>query len=160
MYLQQARMLYEQLGERQPPAACTPEEVSALEQRLGLSLPAAYKEFLLWMGRGAGYFMKGMWFYYQDLPLQQQAAELLARYRFPHPLPADAFVFFMSQGYTFSFLRVTEGDDPPVYSYRALYERLCFALRFRSHSDSLVHELERYAEAKRAHPEKYQPPAP
>ncbi len=86
---------------------------------------------------------------------------MLARNRFPNPLPADAFVFLMSRGYNrayLSFVCVTEGNDPTVYGYKEWYVRLCFTPRFRSYSDPLVHELKYYAEARRAHPEEFQHP--
>ncbi|MEM1544609.1 MAG: SMI1/KNR4 family protein [Candidatus Bathyarchaeia archaeon] len=39
---------------------CTEEEMKALEEKLGRSLPAAYREFLLWTGKrvGRGTFMR------------------------------------------------------------------------------------------------------
>lgn len=42
---------------------CTEEEILFLENRLQLSLPDAYKEFLLWGGRWARGFMYGSSFF-------------------------------------------------------------------------------------------------
>lgn len=70
------------------------------------------------MGHGAGTFMLGSSFFYNDLiDNQKYAQELLEEDHFPIPLPPDAFVFFMHQGYQFSFFRESDGDDPPVYYY-------------------------------------------
>ena len=99
--------------------ACTPQEVAELEREIGLKLPLAYKEFLLWAGKGLGVFEEGSTFYYdQDLiELQQTAREFLIEDNFPKELPDDAFVFWMHQGYMFCFFRMSEGDNPLVHNY-------------------------------------------
>jgi len=38
---------------------CTEKEISELEKQIGLKLPEAYKEFLLWSGKGLGSFEIG-----------------------------------------------------------------------------------------------------
>ncbi len=97
---------------------CTRNEVILLEQQLGISLPTAYHEFLLSMGHSAGKFLQGSDCFFQHLlSLQEWAFELLNENNFPKKLPEDAFVFYMHQGYQFSFFRLSEGDDPPTYSY-------------------------------------------
>ena len=45
---------------------CNNEELKTLERELKIVLPNAYKEFLLWCGRGAGQFIIwGCWQYYK-----------------------------------------------------------------------------------------------
>lgn len=118
MYLEKAKVQLEQLqfrtGDLVP---CTPDEVQALEHRIGHVFPAAYREFLLWAGRS---FMplRGSEYTCQSLPhLQKDVVEWLQEDGFPQALPADAFVFLTHQGYAFTFFRFGEGDDPAVYSY-------------------------------------------
>ncbi len=97
---------------------CTEEEVRSLEHQIGRSLPGAYREFLLWMGHSTGGLLRGSDYRYQDLiSLQKWAVELMEEDGFPDPLPGDAFVFLMHQGYEFDFFRIGEGDDPPVYYF-------------------------------------------
>lgn len=98
--------------------SCTEAEVNALEQSLLHPLPQAYRQFLLWMGHGAGSFWRGTHCFYKHLgDIQNWAVELLEEKRFPQQIPSDAFVFWMHQGYMFAFFRLLEGDDPPVYFY-------------------------------------------
>lgn len=125
---------------------CTEEEVRSLEQQLGISLPDAYKEFLLWMGHGAGGLMRGSDCFFEHLfEIRAWAIELLQENNFPEPLPDDAFVFFMHQGYQFSFLRTSEGDDPPTYSYHEGENQTSFTRSHERYSDFLATEIDIHA---------------
>lgn len=121
MYLEKIRAQIEELQSRHLVGQfvpCSKEEVQALENQLGQTLPAAYREFLLLMGRKAGGLFWGTNWLYEDLELMQEdAVELMRHDKFPVILPPDAFVFLMHQRYQFMFFRLTEGDDPPVYYY-------------------------------------------
>ncbi len=131
---------------------CTEEEVALLEQQTHLSLPRAYREFLLTMGKGAGTLLRGSDWVYSDLPtLREVAPEILEEDHYSHPLPEDAFVFFMHQGYQFRFFRTSEGDDPPVYRYVEERDRnretfLCIAEHF---TEYLLNAVRDHAEAVR-----------
>lgn len=103
------------------PEPCTEDEVKALEEKLGRTLPEAYKEFLLWMGKGVGKgnLMAGedffVWNWEKEQEMLKLVRELFEEDEFPGELPEDAFVFLFHQGYSFLFFRLSEGDDPPVY---------------------------------------------
>ena len=126
---------------------CTDEEILLIEQQFHLSLPTAYKEFLLTMGKGAGDLLVGSEFLYKDLPgLQEVAHEMLAEDAFPQNLPEDAFVFFMHQGYQFNFFRTSEGDNPPVYRYFEGKDKEAFPLIYPHYTDFLLIELKDHAD--------------
>lgn len=126
---------------------CTAEEVRELERRTGRALPQAYKEFLLWMGHGAGELWLGSHCFYRDLePLGDWAAVMLKRSDPAQKLPEDAFVFLMHQGYQFMFFRTSEGDDPPVYYYKDEPEQLSFSIREQHFSRFLLRAIESHAE--------------
>jgi hypothetical protein len=70
------------------------------------------------MGHSTGRLFPGsQWKYKNIIRLQTGAKEILERNSFPEQLPDDAFIFWMHQGYQFMFLRLSEGDNPPVYYY-------------------------------------------
>jgi hypothetical protein len=94
---------------------CTEQEVQELEQQLERRLPAAYREFLLTMGHGAGEVFQSDDCFYEDLPKIQRLATILLKPS-DATLPDDAFVFLYA-GYQFLFFRTSEGDDPPAYYY-------------------------------------------
>ena len=126
---------------------CTKDEVHQLEQEVHLTLPKAYKEFLLTMGKGASDFLIGSEFLYQHLPrLQETAKEMLTEDAFPQQLPADAFVFFMHQGYQFNFFRTSEGDDPPIYRYFEEKDVETFPCIYPHYTDFLLVELKDHAQ--------------
>lgn len=122
---------------------CTEKEVAKLEDQIGLKLPKAYKEFMIWAGNGLGTFEIGSEFYYdQDLvDLQRMANDLLLENNFPQKLPKDSFVFWGHQGYMFCFFLTSEGDDPPVHYYRESFEK-DFAWNYHRHfTDFLLVEM-------------------
>jgi SMI1-KNR4 cell-wall len=122
---------------------CTRDEVSAIEQQLGIPLPLAYQEFLLSMGHSAGQFLRGSDCFFKHLPqLQEWAIDLLQENNFAQSLPEDAFIFFMHQGYQFSFFRVSEGADPPTYSYSEETDETSFIKSHESFSEFLATEVE------------------
>jgi hypothetical protein len=122
---------------------CTMREIIELEQQLGVKLPIAYQEFLRIMGKGAGQFLRGSdCFYDQLLDLQQAAGELLAENHFLGKIPDDAFVFFMHQGYQFSFFRLSEGDNPPTYFYCEGEQHQSFIKTHERYSEFLATEVE------------------
>lgn len=123
---------------------CTDVEISELQKRVGLKLPEAYKEFLLWSGKGLGSFEIGSDIFYEQVDLvelQKDAKELLEENDFPQKLPADAYIFWMHQGYMFCFFRVFEGDNPPVHFYRESFKE-DFAWNYQAHfTDFLITEM-------------------
>lgn len=93
-------------------------EVAEVERKTGTLFPAAYKAYLLVAGHYPPTAWEGSECTIDDLPkLFEWAEHLLAECRQP-PLPEQAFVFIMHQGYQFFFF-IADGDleDPPVFYY-------------------------------------------
>ncbi len=125
------------------PSPCSNDEINQLEEDLGVKLPQIYREFLYWTGHGADAFLQGEDCFYEHLPqIQQWAKDLLKENRFSQVLPDDAFVFLMHQGYQFSFFRLSEGDNPPTYSYCEGQEETGFVKSHDKFSDFLGAEIE------------------
>lgn len=124
---------------------CSDLEIIQFEQQQGITLPSIYKDFLKMMGHGAGKFLRGSDCFYQHLPrIQEWAKQLLVENDFTEALPEDAFVFFMHQGYQFSFFRLSEGDNPPTYSYCEGQQEPYFVKSHDTFSDFLAVEIELY----------------
>lgn len=148
MYLDQVKQRLKELKFVSPDelVSCTDPEIIDLEKKLGFSLPEAYKEFLLWIGKSAGRFLQGSDCFFEHLPyLKEWAVELLEENHFPYTLPEDAFVFFMHQGYQFSFFRLSEGDDPPIYSYCEGTNQTSFTKSHNKFSEFMAKEIELHA---------------
>lgn len=148
MYLNRAKTLFATLHiAAQDVSPCTETEVAQLEQQSGYAIPTAYLEFLLWMGHGAGNFLRGSDVFYEHLQSNESAArELLRENNVSLDLPADALVFYTHQGYQFAYFQLSAGDNPPIFYYgegegveeiRELYS--CF-------SNFLESEIEGHAE--------------
>lgn len=112
--------LMEKKGKFQQYEPCSEQEVEQIEQFLGLALPSAYREFLLWSGKQC-YFMDemGLPFYSsKDLDLRILASEILEMNEATDTLPEDAIVaFIFDETAEFAFLRASEGDNPPVHYF-------------------------------------------
>lgn len=120
MYLARAKKraedLYPLTGWR--PTPCTLEEVEDLERWSRHRFPEAYREVLLWMGRGGGGLLGGSDCFYRHLKDRPSfAQELLEEDQFADKIPDNTFIFFMHQGYQFNFFYFDDGDDPPVSWY-------------------------------------------
>lgn len=124
---------------------CSDLEIIQFEQQQDITLPSIYKNFLKIMGHGAGKFLRGSDCFYQHLAqIQEWAKQLLVENDFPEPLLEDAFVFFMHQGYQFSFFRLSEGDNPPTYSYCEGQQEPYFVKSHDTFSDFLTEKIELY----------------
>ena len=132
---------------------CSDEEVRGLEDRFGVHVPAAYREWLLWMGHRAGGFLRGTdVFYDSDLPsLKEGALELFHENEMDGALPADALVFYLHQGYVVQFMRLSEGDDPPIYGYAEGKEQRAPTRWYDNLSAWLATELADHLRWTRAH---------
>lgn len=124
---------------------CTEREITELEQEIDASLPEAYKEFLAWMGHGAGSFMRYLDCFYPLLANHQQAARaLLEQDASPATLPDDAVVFHMISD-RFAFFRTSEGADPPIYAHKRDWRVTPFKFAFYRFSDFQAVQLAIYA---------------
>jgi hypothetical protein len=148
MYLDKTKKRFEELSFVPPDKVipCTAQDIETLQKQLNCTLPLAYKEFLLWMGHGAGQFMTGSLFFYDDLQdIQLLAVEMLEEDEFPQPLPTDTFVVWIHQAYQFTFFRLTEGDNPPIYYYKEMQAEKTFQQTIKRFSDYLTTEIEGHA---------------
>ena len=68
------------------------------------------------MGHNAGIFNRGSDYLYKDLFNLTSLARKTLR-NSPFELPNNAFVIFSHQGYIFAYFMLSDGDDPPVYTY-------------------------------------------
>ena len=94
---------------------CSIEEIRTYENVHNISLPKAYVEFLLLIGRSSGDL-----FYGSDVSLiyidqmHSDGNKILRRNQQPQ-LTNNEIVFYMHQNYSFCYFRLNEGDDPPIY---------------------------------------------
>jgi hypothetical protein len=120
---------------------CSQEEIFHLETHIGAALPESYREYLRLMGKYSGTFNVGSDCFYDDVfSLNEDAQQLLIENNVVERLPTDAFVFCMHHGYIFNYFRLSEGPNPPVYSYSETTNEL--RKIFPSFSDYLLAGLD------------------
>jgi hypothetical protein len=98
---------------------CTEAEIQALEDTLQIKLPEAYREFLVWGGKGTIEFLRGStWRYFKGnfVDLQIESKDLLIE-NHPLELPINTYIFLAHQGSIFFFFLLTEGDNPVIYKF-------------------------------------------
>ena len=143
MSLANVKSLFDSLKFTNRPEPCTEAQVQALEKQLAFTLPSHYREFLLWMGQNRGGIQLGAQWMTDDLPtLKAQATKLLAENKFPQKLPDDAFVFWFSQDYIFTFTKLSQGDDSPVYRYHATLDPTDFTIINKNFGDWLAEQIQ------------------
>jgi hypothetical protein len=95
---------------------CSVDEIEKLEKHIGAKLPHEFREYLMLVGHGAGDFNKGSDYSFENLfHLTEESRKMMDAG--PFKLPDDSFVFFSHQGYIIAYFKLSEGDNPPVYSY-------------------------------------------
>jgi len=82
---------------------CLPHEIDSLESLSGIDLPDAYRQFLLVAGHGMDDYLSGSDYTLDELNGTREAADDLLVSAGLQPLPSEAFVFAMHQGYQFYF---------------------------------------------------------
>ena len=107
---------------------CTVDEIQALEQANGVSLPRSYREFLLNMGHGACNLFAhdhAIVNYNEAMTLVNELPERIAgerRYRngdfeFDMQLPGDSLLIGSRLGDWHWYIQCSETDDPPVWTF-------------------------------------------
>jgi hypothetical protein len=134
---------------------CSREEIRALERELpdGLSLPAAYVEFLASLGHGSGFLLRGEDAFHAGVlaaQRQRRLEELMSSDRYEGSLNGvfapDMLMIFQHHGGEFvRFVRLTEGDDPPVHWFEDAPDCAGHGLQHDSFSGYLRWQVERYA---------------
>jgi hypothetical protein len=101
-----------------PPTGASPADVLALERDLGAPLPAAYREYLLWMGRDRDGILRGTNCFVDDVLSNNLALPELLRENGIPPPQARYVTYFMHQGYIACwFPLAADPDDPPVLRF-------------------------------------------
>jgi hypothetical protein len=126
-YLKEINVIFEKFlhefgGEIIP---CTQEEIDVFELMLSNSyrLPAAYKEFLLYGGKKMGkLFEGGFSFSYKMAKFQlehknQDILKMIQVWNKESQLSPDIFVLTQHLTSYFDYFKLTEGENPPVYSW-------------------------------------------
>jgi len=107
---------------------CSERQIDDLENKLNLTLPRAYKEFLRWMGVKGGLLLRGSDVYYgyligsvwqsPDASMLNHGVELLNEHGFDgNKLLENSVVIMSHQGTAIQYIKVNEGENPPVYLF-------------------------------------------
>lgn len=119
-YLNDAALYYEKnLALLGAPRGCSEEEILAYEKMIGFSFPAAYKEFLSWMGNDRYGLFRGSNCCIEDLMGNCSALkELLEENNVKYDFPEFYLVFYMHQGYiAFWFILKKNCEHPKCYGF-------------------------------------------
>jgi len=154
-HLFRARQLYgaslrPRFGE---PAGCTEYELTALERAVGHALPAAYREYLLWMGNDVdGVFRGSEWFAADVMENTAYVGELLREHGMEEHLREPVLAFFCHQGYMVAWFELpAEVDDPPCYFFSEGHD-MTAPVRYERFSDFLYAELQACSPARPPRP--------
>ena len=90
------------------------EEIAQLERRLEVTLPAAYREYLLWMGRDFNGIFRGSNWFASDLePNREVLKALLEESGSRYEALSSHVVFFTHQGYMAAWFDAAENESDP-----------------------------------------------
>ncbi len=113
-YFDDVKGAFDRNGIKQP-IGCSVEEVEELESKIGFSLPAAYKEYLLFMGKDYKGVMVGTDCFITDVVSNTEyLPELLEENNLDYKLPKNYLAFFCHQGYIMSWFALPCAENNPV----------------------------------------------
>jgi len=96
---------------------CSEVDISNLESQLSIRLPLAYREYLLWVGKGVNFLGFTRHTYYALKNVRPYLREVFADIEPTPRLPDDAFVFATDVSPMFYFFRIDGEDNPKVYLF-------------------------------------------
>ncbi|MCG8459692.1 MAG: SMI1/KNR4 family protein [Holophagales bacterium] len=97
------------------PLGCSAAEVAQLEDRLGVGIPDAYREFLLWMGKDETGIFKGSDCFHRHVEENTlYLPELLEENGIVFRSPGRSLAFFLHQGYIAAWFQVPTDDPDPM----------------------------------------------
>jgi hypothetical protein len=117
----------------------SPEQIAALEQALGVTVPPALRKYFERMGIAAPEFLTGTDTGMTVLADRTRGAAALLE-ACGLKLDADAIVIASHQGYDVTWVRASLGDASPVFGYRE--DEPAIEVRFRDVADWLAWAIE------------------
>jgi hypothetical protein len=115
-FIGEAKSLYERVLKSRygEPAGCTPAEIAGVERHFGHAFPAAYRQYLLWMGKDEhGIFGGSGWFLADIIKNTSNLDELLQENGIAFEHPGKPLCFFSHQGYMASWFYLPAASDDP-----------------------------------------------
>lgn len=125
---------------RRDARGCSNEDLARLALQCSVPLPETYRQFMQIAGKGVDDFLSGSDFTLEDLDGMRDAANELLAGAGLAPLPPEAFVFTMHQGYQFFFFLnecvyyYVEGASEPEKRFES----------FEEFFDAILAEIEFY----------------
>jgi hypothetical protein len=129
-YLSESKAFYQTYIEpTQAPQSCSSAEVEALELLCGHTLPLAYRQYLLWMGKEGTPLQPYEWLTQHAVQETTQLFQSTSRSANFSSLPQQCFIIsYKSYKFEWFFLP-SDSDDPAVYSCEATTgSRICTQL--------------------------------
>lgn len=120
MYIDKVIQQIRSLGEEEA-QGCSEAEIAELEALLpgDTQLPGAYREFLLFGGKKAGNLFRTLDISFKSTLLMRKGGnqEVFDSLMLEddQPVPEEWLVFNENEMMSFSFFKLNEGDNPPVY---------------------------------------------
>jgi hypothetical protein len=95
------------------------QEVAGAEKRLGVRFPIMFRAYLLMMGKARGQLLCDSRVARVENfeEFRNDAIQLMSEAGLDEPLPPNAVVFLLHQGYSFAYLVAERAFDTPVYYF-------------------------------------------
>lgn len=142
-YLSEIKQFYKrQVSRFRKPKGCGKELIEKLEDEIGFLLPAAYKQFLQWMGCDFyGVFVGSDIFLRDVVSNSKYLPELLKENGLEHDLPDNYLAFFSHQGYVMAWFALPKESENPAVWFWGEGQGLSKPIKFESFTDFLSKQM-------------------